>query len=103
MTASVAVLGRNQFAHVAPPGFFDFPRCPGASLLTCATERTVRDGTALLFGLSSARVDYYDISIGGRGAVWRDTLFAFVNVLVPLNDGFMRTAPIPLVGLEATF
>jgi len=42
-------------------------------------------------------------AIGGRGAVGRDTLFAFVNVLVPLNDGLMRTAPIPLVGLEATF
>jgi hypothetical protein len=103
ITAAVAVLGRNQFARVAPAGFFDFPRCPGASLLQCATDASVRRGTAPLFGLSSARPDYYDVSIGGRGAVWRDTVFAFVNVLVPLNDGFVRTAPIPLAGIEATF
>jgi hypothetical protein len=53
--------------------------------------------------LSGGRPDYYDISIGGRGALWRDTVFAFVNVVVPLNDGFVRTAPIPLAGIEATF
>jgi hypothetical protein len=103
ITAAVAVLGRNQFARVAPPGFFDFPRCPGASLLACATDPSVRGGPAPLFGLSGGRQDYYDVSIGGRGAVWRDTVFAFVNVLVPLNDGFVRPAPIPLAGVEATF
>jgi hypothetical protein len=103
VTAAVAFLGRNQFARVAPAGFFDFPRCPGASLVTCATTQAARDGTQPLFGLSGARPDYYDISIGGRGALWRDTLFAFVNVVVPLNDGFVRTAPIPLAGIEATF
>jgi hypothetical protein len=103
VTAAVALLGRNQFGRVAPPGFFDLPRCPGASLAACATDPAVRGGTAPLFGLSGERPDYYDVSIGGRGAVWRDTVFAFANVLVPLNDGFVRTAPIPLVGVEATF
>ena len=103
VTAAVAFLGRNQFARVAPPGFFDFPRCPVADLVTCATTQGARGGTAPLFGLSGGRPDYYDISIGGRGALWRDTVFAFVNVVVPLNDGFVRTAPIPLAGIEATF
>ena len=103
VTAAVAFLGRNQFARVAPPGFFDFPRCPVADLVTCATTQGARGGTAPLFGLSGDRPDYYDISIGGRGALWRDTVFAFVNVVVPLNDGFVRTAPIPLAGIEATF
>ena len=72
-------------------------------MVTCATTAAARDGKAPIFGLSGARPDYYDISVGGRGAVWRDTLFVFANVLVPLNDGFVRTAPIPLVGVEATF
>jgi hypothetical protein len=49
------------------------------------------------------RVDYYTLSIGGRASVWRDTIFAMVNVAVPLNDGFVRTDPIPLIGLESTF
>lgn len=102
ITAAVAVLGRNQFAKVAPAGFFAFPRCT-ADLDTCAVDRSVRDGNAPLFGLSRTRPDYYDVSIGGRGAVWRDTLFAYVNVVVPLNDGYVRTDPIPLVGIEATF
>ena len=103
ITAAVAVLGRNQFARIAPAGSFDFPRCRTQNLLLCATDQSVRGGTAPLFGLSSGRPDYYDVSVGGRGAVWRDTLFAFVNVVVPLNDGFVRTEPIPLVGVEATF
>jgi hypothetical protein len=63
----------------------------------------VRGGTAPLFGLSGARPDYYDLSIGGRGSVWRDTVFAFVNVVLSLNDGFVRTDPIPAIGVEATF
>jgi hypothetical protein len=103
ITAAVAVLGRNQFASVAPSGFFDFPRCRGVSLAACATGNSPRAGTAPLFGLTADRPDYYDVSVGARSAVWRDTIFAFANVVVPLNDGFVRTAPIPLLGLEATF
>ncbi len=30
-------------------------------------------------------------------------MFAFANVVIPPNDGFVRTEPIPLVGVEATF
>lgn len=102
VTASVAVLGRNQFARVAPPGFFVFPRCQ-TTLRTCATSQIARNSSAPIFGLESIRPDYYDVSIGGRAGVWRDTIFAFANVVIPLNDGFVRTDPIPLVGIEATF
>jgi len=58
---------------------------------------------APLFGLTSVRPSYYQLSIGGRLNLWNDTVFGFANVLVPLSDQGIRTAPIPLVGLEATF
>jgi hypothetical protein len=104
VTAALAFLGRNQFGNVAPPGFFDFPRCRG-TVAQCASDPAARQGVAPtpLFGLSTARPDYYDVSIGGRASVWRDTIFAYANVVVPLNDGAVRTAPIPLFGIEATF
>lgn len=101
-TAAVAVLARHPLARVAPAGAFTFNRCT-AGLVRCATEREVRHGSAPLFGLDSGRFDYYDLSVGGRGGLWRDTVFAFANVIVPLNDGFVRTEPIPIVGVEATF
>jgi hypothetical protein len=102
LTAGIAVLAQNQFQRVAPAGTFTIPRCK-SDLVTCAGDLSVRMGTQQLYGLSGDRPDYYDFSIGGRGALWRDTLFAFVNVAIPLNDGFVRTDPIPLVGLEGTF
>lgn len=102
ITASMAFLAQNQFARVAPAGTFTFPRC-NADVVTCALDPSVRGGTQQLYGLSGDRPDYYTFSIGGRGALWRDTLFLLANVAIPLNDGFVRTAPIPLVGLEATF
>jgi hypothetical protein len=102
LTAGIAFLAQNQFERVAPEGTFTVPRCQ-ADLVTCAADPSVRVGTQQLYGLSGARPDYYDFSIGGRGALWKDTIFAFVNVAIPLNDGFVRTDPIPLVGLEATF
>jgi hypothetical protein len=102
LTAGIAFLAQNQFERVAPAGTFTIPRCQ-SDLVTCASDLSVRRGTQQLYGLSGDRPDYYDFSIGGRGALWRDTIFAFVNVAIPLNDGFVRTEPIPLVGLEATF
>jgi hypothetical protein len=103
VTAAIAVLGRNPLARVAPAGVFTFNRCTGATLVECATQRSVRRGAAPLFGLDSGRFDYYDLSLGGRAGLWRDTVFGFVNVVVPLNDGFVRTEPIPIVGFEGTF
>jgi hypothetical protein len=103
LTAAIAVLARHPLSRVAPAGAFTFNRCTNAGLVQCATDRAVRRGSAPLFGLSSGRFDYYDLSLGGRGGLWRDTVFAFVNVIVPLNDGFVRTEPIPIAGVEATF
>jgi hypothetical protein len=102
VTAAIAFLAQNQFARVAPPGTFTFPNCR-SDLVTCAADPAVRVGTQQIFGLTGARPDYYTLSLGGRGAIWRDTLFLLANVAIPLNDGFVRTAPIPLVGIEAAF
>jgi hypothetical protein len=67
----------------------------GRVLVTLKAEW--HDGTThLLF-------DYYDLSIGGRIDLWRDTIIGFVNAIVPLNrDGF-RSDVIPLAGIEAAF
>lgn len=102
VTLSLAVLGRNQFADIASPESFLFPRCE-TDLITCAADPSERDDVAPIFGLTGERPDYYNLSLGGRGAVWQDTVFVFANVAIPLNDGFVRTAPIPLFGVEGTF
>jgi hypothetical protein len=102
VTVSLAVLGRHQFARIAPVGAFPFPRC-NTDLITCAADPSERDDVAQLFGIEGDRPDYFTLSVGGRGALWRNTLFAFANVAIALNDGFVRTAPIPLVGFEGTF
>ena len=102
VTTAIAFLGRNEFASVTPPGAFDAIRCR-SDLDTCAMDGSFRNVVAPLFGISGERADYYTFSIGGRGALWRDTLFLFLNVAIPLNDGFVRTEPIPLFGLEGTF
>jgi hypothetical protein len=101
-TTGIAFLAQNQFARVAPPGTFTVPACQ-ADVVTCAIDPSVRVGTQNLFGLSGERPDYYNLSIGGRAALWRDTLFGFVNVAIPLNDGFVRTELVPLIGFEGTF
>lgn len=102
LTAGIAFLAQNQFARIAPPGTFTLPRCE-SDLVTCAIDPSVRTGTQQLYGLSGERPDYYRFAIGGRGAVWRDTLFLFANLAIPLNDGFVGMAPIPVVGFEGTF
>jgi hypothetical protein len=102
VTLSIAFLARNQFADIASPESFLFTRCD-TDLITCAADPSVRDTVAPIFGLTGERPDYYNFSIGGRGALWQDTVFLFANVAIPLNDGFVRTAPIPLIGLEGTF
>jgi hypothetical protein len=88
-TLGLAVLGRHALARIGPPGFTDAPRTDGS--------------TQPLFGIAPGRPDFYDFSIGGRIAVWHDTVIAFANVLVPLNDDGFRADAIPLVGVEAAF
>lgn len=93
-TLSVAFLGREPFQSFVPAGFFDAPR---------VDPQTRARSTAPIFGLETVRPSYYSLSIGGRVNLWRDTIFGFANVLLPLNDEGIHTAPIPLVGFEATF
>ena len=93
-TAAVAVLGREPFQGIAPPGFFDVAR---------VDPRTGRRFTAPVLGLERDRASTYDLSLGGRVNLWHDTVFGFANVILPLNrDGF-RSDVIPLVGVEAAF
>jgi hypothetical protein len=101
ITAAVALLGRHPFSRIGSKGAFDFPRC-NANLITCAVDMLPADTEAPLFGITGDRVDYYTMSIGARAGLWRDTIFGFVNVAIPLDDGFVRTAPIPMIGIEAT-
>jgi hypothetical protein len=93
-TLAAAFLGREAFAGIAPPGAFDVLR---------VDPRTGRQLMAPVFGLERDRVSTYTVSLGGRVNVWRDTVFLFGNVLLPLNrDGF-RSDVIPLAGIEAAF
>ena len=89
VSLAAAFLARHPFERIGSPGFLDVPR--------------VRGGTAPLFGLRLERLDYYDLSVGGRVNLWRDTLIGFANAIVPLNDDGLRADVIPLVGIEATF
>jgi hypothetical protein len=86
---AIAVLGREAFAGIAPPGAFDVARADG--------------GRAPFLGLERDRVSTYDVSLGGRVNLWRDTVFLFANVLLPLNDDGFRSDVIPLIGFEAAF
>lgn len=101
ITAAVAFLGRHPFSRIGAADAFLLPRC-SSDLITCAIDPEVRDTTAPLFGLTGDRADYYTFSIGGRAGLWRDTIFGFVNFAFPLNDAFVRTKPIPMIGIEAT-
>jgi hypothetical protein len=93
-TAAVAVLARAPFQGIGPPGFFDVAR---------ADPRTGRRFEAPVLGLERDRDSAYDLSLGGRVDLWRDTLFGFVDVILPLTrDGF-RSDVIPLLGVEAAF
>lgn len=100
-TMAVAFLGRHPFSRIGPHDSFLLPRC-SSDLVQCASDPSQRDTTAPLFGLTGDRADYYTASIGGRAGLWRDTVFGFINVAVPLNDAFVRTEPIPMIGIEAT-
>lgn len=108
-TLSLAFLGREPFHGFTSAGFFDQPRLYPRNN-TCQPRANDPDRIdratcpmAPLFGLETVRPSYYSLSLGGRVSLWRDTVFGFANVLIPLNDRGIHTDPIPLVGFEATF
>jgi len=94
VTGAIAFLAREPFAAIAPPGFFDVHR---------VDPRTGASFEAPILGFDGSRPSYYDLSLGGRVMLWRQTLIGFVNVILPLNDDGFRSNVIPTVGLEATF
>jgi hypothetical protein len=94
VSLAAAVLGREPFSRLAPPGAFDVVR---------ENPRTGRRTTAPLFGIEPGRPQYWDLSLGGRVNLWADTLFLTGNVLLPITDDGFRSDVIPLVGLEAVF
>jgi len=100
---AVAVLGRHGFGRIAPRDFLEFRRCLDRRQRCLDDPLSAKKGPAPLFGLRGDRADYYDLSVGGRLVLWRDTIIGFANVLVPLNESGLRSEPIPLVGLEAAF
>src|SRR5207244_2398749 len=66
-------------------------------------RRRARRGAASALALERDRDSAYVLSLGGRVDLWRDTVFGFVDVILPLNrDGF-RSDVIPLLGVEAAF
>lgn len=92
LTFGAAFLLREPFARYSEPGAFDVLRGgPGRARM------------APLFGIDGSRPSYYDLAVGGRVSIWRDSLYAFGNVIVPLNDDGFRSNVIPLVGLEYAF
>jgi hypothetical protein len=89
VTLSVAFLAREPFARLVPPGTMNVPRANGPP--------------SPIFGLSPGHPSYYDVSVGGRVNLWRDTVFLIGNVVVPANRDGVRASVIPLIGIEATF
>lgn len=89
-TLSIAFLAREPFSSLVPPGTMDVPRVNGPR--------------SPIFGIDPGHPSYYDLSVGGRVNVWRDTVFLIGNVVVPANpDAGVRARVVPLVGIEATF
>src|SRR6185295_2029011 len=93
-TTSIAFLAREPFAGIEPPGFFDVTR---------TSFRTGLRYQSPILDLDRSRPSYYDLSVGARVVLWRETLIGFVNFVLPLNDDGFRAGLIPVVGLEAAF
>jgi hypothetical protein len=103
VTLGLALLGRDGFSRIAPPGFYDAPRC-GPTVAACVLNGPASNRpSAPIFGLEGGRPDYIDLTFGGRALLWRDTLIGYAAVVLPVNDQGIRTEPIPLVGFEAVF
>jgi hypothetical protein len=97
-TLSIALLAREPFGRAVPPGTLDVPR-PGPSAILPVEGRS-----SPVFGLDPGRARYYDVAVGGRVNLWRDTVFGMAHVVVPANpDDGVRASVVPLVGLEVAF
>jgi len=89
VTLSVALLGREPFGRLVPPGTMDVPRADGTR--------------SPVFGLNPGRPSYYDVSVGGRVNLYGDTVFGIFNVVMPANRDGVRASVVPLVGIEVAW
>ena len=71
------------------PGEISVPRASG--------------GRSPIFGIDPGQPSYYDISVGGRVNLWRDTVFGIGNVIIPANQQGIRASVVPMVGIEVAF
>ena len=94
VTLATAVLGREPFAAPASPGFFDLFR---------VNPQNGKVSRAPFLGLDRSRQSFYDLAVGGRVVLWRETVIGFANVLLPLNDDGFRSDAIPMIGVEVAF
>jgi hypothetical protein len=95
---AIALIGRHAVGRIFDQDSIAFERClSGAKSCESGTGTY---GSRPLFGLNGARPDYVDLSIGGRVVVWRDSVIAFANVLIPLLKEGLVAEPVPVVGIE---
>jgi hypothetical protein len=90
--AAIDFLGRSEFKRSSPPGETSFLHLTSA-------------GPQLrpLLGAEFDRKDFFDLSFGARGVVWRQ-IMVFVNGIYALNDDGLRSSEIiPTIGVEGTF
>ena len=65
-TLAIAFLARESFAGAScRPGAISVPRASG--------------GRSPILGIDPGRAEHYDISVGGRVNLWRDTVFGIVE------------------------
>jgi len=89
---SLDFLGRNEFTGGAAADQTSFLHLTSAGV----QQRP-------LLGLDFGRKDFYDVSFGVRGVVFRNVM-VFANVIRALNDdGLRNDTVIPAFGVEGTF
>ena len=88
-TLSLALLAREPFSRLLEPG--------------ATTVRRTKHVRTPAFGIDPGHPSYYDLSIGGRVNLWRDTVFGIATVVVPVNEDGVRASLVPIIGLEAAF
>lgn len=89
LTLSIAFLAREPFGRIVSPSEISVPRASG--------------GSSPIFGINPGQPSYYDVSVGGRVNLWRDTVFGMWNVTIPANQQGVRASIVPLVGIEVAF
>lgn len=102
-TMAVAFLARHQLQPFGEPGALDFARCVDTLEKCQGLERPLQTAPAPLFGIASGRRDLYDLSVGGRVALFDRRMIVTLAAVVPLNDEGVRPEVAPTIGIEVPF